>query len=220
MLKTILLFAAWLVVLVVGYALIAGMTRPMAMAGSGAGTGVFSYWFRAKYYLSSDDTSHGLLIGPVYIEGEADPRFALWGHQSPKYRQVSIEWDLFVELQESKGKAIADLDNMTLRHKNEVQPLSLKNFSTMLGLEGEPESKTAAGLYAFLKSARDGTLPVPNHHGHRLSDPLEGHMQHFASGPSILPFEVAWVIGWCWFGIIKLRQRWSTPGTLPAGNQA
>ena len=178
------------------------------MAGSGVGTGVFSYWFRARFYLwPEDDVSNDLLVGSISVEGSADRRFALWGHRSPRYQQVSIDWSLTHAQQSGEGQVVANLREMQLYHKNEVRTLDLNSLSTLFGVGGEPESKAVAELYAFLECARDGLLPLPSHHGHSFSDPLPGRMQHFASGPSIRPFELAWVIAWCGFGAIALIRR-------------
>ncbi len=202
-------FVVWLAVLFAGLFLISNLTWNMAMAGAGTGTGVFSYHFSARFNLSPDSPDD-FPVGSVNVEGDADRRFALWGQYSPEYQQVKIDWRLLLAQESDEGQAVADLDEMQLHHENEIQPLNLKSLSTLLGVGDEPESNVVAELYAFLESARDGTLPVPSHHSYSFSDPLRGTMQHFASDPFIRPVELAWVIAWCGFGVTALIKRSSS----------
>lgn len=85
-------------------------------------------------------------------------------------------------------------------------PLNPENISSLLGITASTEEDTrmADALVEFLQSARDGNLPRPNHHGHSMSEPISGHMQHFATDFSLRPMELAWLVGWVAFGILGI----------------
>ncbi|MEP3479109.1 MAG: hypothetical protein ABJZ55_07680 [Fuerstiella sp.] len=221
MLKRIGSFASWLAALFVGIFFVSALTWNMAMAGSGVGTGVFSYWFRASFNLwPASDSADDLLVGSVTVEGDAGRRFTLWGHNSPRYHQVAIHWHLVLTQRTIEGQAVADLAEMQLHLDHKIQSLSIENLCTLFGVTGQPDNEIIADLYAFLESARDGALPPPSHHGHSFPDPLPGRMQHFASGPSIRPPELAWVVSWCGIGALALFKRTSKSASSSVPREA
>lgn len=202
MLKRIRKLGAWLTILLVVLFLISALIFNMGLAGSGAGTGVFSYWFRARFQVWPDTENSPAISGSVNVEGNAEPRFMVWGHASPRYRKLEIDWVIFRD-GESKGQAVIDLNEMQILHGTQNSPLNADSLCSLIGLTNTTngEGLMVTTLIDFLESAREGTLPPPNHHGYSLPKPLPGKMQHFATGFSLRPLELAWVGAWSIFGL-------------------
>ncbi len=201
-------FAAWLVVLIGGLLVIHVLTFSLAWSGSGAGTGIFSYKFRARFHPDYETENGRSIFGSVNVEGSVEPRFKVWGHMSPRYREVEIEWLIFDD-SESAGKAVVDLDQMQIDQDGYAVPLTPDDIGKLIGLNDPNSNAVVTALLQFLHSAREGTLPVPNHHGHSLPEPLPGRIHHFAIGPAIRPLGLVWVLMWSVAGLIRLfpRQR-------------
>lgn len=201
-------FGKWLSVFVIGLVCIFVLTSTMPGGGSGAGTGRFSYWFGAFFHVEPEASSNN--FGSLRVEGNAAPRFLLWGNVSPAYKAVELEWEMF-QVHEHKGRATLDLDQMTMVVGNKTTDIDEKSLSALIGFPtaNPHDAEQVATLLRFLHAAGDGTLPPPNHHGHELSEPLPGHMQHFASGIFIPALQLFWIIGWSAVGIggLLLRRR-------------
>lgn len=205
----------WLAILLVGLFLISNLTFHTGLAGSGVGTGVFSHWFRAQFELSHDFDAGDSTSGSISVEAKHPARFMLSGHESPNYRNAKIKWFLFRE-EANRGEATINLENMQIVWDGDATSLNPENIVRLFGITAPTDQDTlmANALLEFLHSARDGKLPLPNHHGHSLPEPLSGRMQHFATGFSLLPVELAWLIGWAGFGIVGLfRARGHRPNT-------
>jgi hypothetical protein len=197
-------FAAWLTVLIVVLLLIHVLTFTLAWAGSGAGTGVFSYWFRARFQLDHEFESGRTLLGSIKVEGRVETRFKVWGHISPKYHELQMDWFLYGD-DGSEGQAVVDLDQMQITHDGHAVPLTVDNLCSLVGVpdSSKDENANITTLVQFFQSAHEGTLPVPNHHGHSLPEPLPDRMQHFATGPAVRPPELIWVVIWSLFGLVR-----------------
>lgn len=202
MVKRIGQFVAWLTVLVVILGMISAFTWNTGLAGSGLGTGVFSYHLNARIQLWHDDEN--AYSGTVTVVGKAAARFMTWGRVSPKYRKVEIDWAIFRNGQ-STGQAIIDLEHNQIFHDGRTFPLNPDALCNLVGIPNETETESAicTALDAFLQSARDGTLPKPNHHSYSLAKPLEGRLQHGATGFSLRPLELVWVAVWSIFGVSR-----------------
>jgi hypothetical protein len=210
MFRRIRQFAAWVTELIVVFLLIDALTFSLAWAGSGAGTGIFSYWFRARFRVDQGLENGHTIYGSVNVEGRVEPRFKVWGHMSPRYHEVQIDWQLFGD-KGSEGQAVVDLDQMLLHHDGHTVLLTADSLGSLVGLSNSNDNNNAivTGLIQFFQSAREGTLPLPNHHGHSLPEPLPGRMQHFAMGPAIRPLGLFWVFAWSIVGLSRsfTRQR-------------
>ena len=219
MVRRIRKLAAWLSVLIVVLFLIHVLTFTLAWGGSGAGTGVFSYYFRARFQLDHESDNGRTMLGSVNVEGRVEPRFMMWGHVSPQYREAEMDWLLFGD-GGNEGHAVVDLDHMQIAHDGHTVPLTAEHVCSLFGVSGSNDGEQAlsSALVQFFQSARDGSLPLPNHHGHSLPDPLPGRMQHFAIGPAIRPLELFWVVAWSIAGLCQLftRQRISVGKTQQA----
>jgi len=205
MFRRIRQFAVWLSALVVVLLLIHFVTFSLAWAGSGAGTGVFSYQFRARFQLDHKSDNGRTTLGSVNVEGRVEPRFKVWGHKSPRYHEVQVDWLLFGD-EASEGKAVVDLDSMLIAHDGHVVPVTADSICSVIGVPhpSDDEEAIITVLVRFIQSAREGTLPVPNHHGHSLPEPLPGRMQHFALGHAIRPLELHWVVTWSVWGLVRI----------------
>lgn len=207
MIRLTIQLAKWLSVLVIGLIAISMLVYSSSAAGSGAGTGFFSYRFGAVFQVwpnASGDAS-----GSFRVEGNVAPRFLLWGHTSPAYQTVAIEWEMYHGNQ-GKGQASLDLEQMGIVAHDQTTDITEKSLSTLLGFStaNPREAEQVATLLSFLESARDGTLPPPRHHGYALPEPLPGYMQHFATGTSIPPLQLIWVIVWSAIGLgASVRRR-------------
>lgn len=196
----------WLAVLLLVLFGISTVTYHTGLPGSGAGTGVFSYWFRAQFHIDPDyDDFESSASGTITIEGSAPPRFMAWGHASPKYRSVEIDWFLWRE-EESVGEAVVDLDASLITGSGDSAPLDARSLATLFEITDpvEQDDLLFAKMLEFLDAAKEGKLPRPNHHGHSLPEPFPGRMQHFASGVSLRPLGLLWVICWSAFGIVRV----------------
>ena len=134
MLKLAGKFVGWLAILLVVQFAISTMTHISVMAGSGVGTGVFSYRFRARLDSPYDFEDEDSAIGLITIEATAPSRFKVWGHASPAYRKVEIDWILFQE-EQWEGRATIDLDQMLIKQGRES--LHLKQPHIMLSFAVE-----------------------------------------------------------------------------------
>ena len=199
-------FAAWVTVLIVVLLLIHALTFTLAWAGSGAGTGIFSYWFRAWFPLHLELETGHTVHGSVNVEGWVKPQFKVWGHVSPRYHKVQIDWLLFGEMG-TEGQAAVDLDQMLLHHDGHTVLLTTDTIGSLVGVSNSDDNSIVNGLIQFFQSAREGTLPLPSHHGHSLPEPLPGRMQHFAMGPAIRPLELLWVFSWSIAGLARFFTR-------------
>jgi hypothetical protein len=199
-------FVGWLVVLLVGLFLISTLTFHTGLAGSGAGTGVFSHSFRARFDIRPEFDEGSSKSGSMIVEARHPARLMLWGHASPKYRHAKIEWFLFRE-EESIGNATIDLEKLQIARSGKVMPLDTKNLLNLFEIsDATAQDRLMVGTLAeFLQAAKDGDLPRPNHHGHSLPKPLPGRMQHFATGFSLSPLELTWVIVWSGFGLTATK---------------
>ena len=119
MVKRIGPFLAWLTVLVAILAMISTFTWNTGLAGSGFGTGVFSYHLNARIQVWHDNEN--AYSGTVNVVGKAAARFMTWGGVSPKYRQVEIVWAI-VRNGQSTGQAIVDLDTTRFITTDEPSP--------------------------------------------------------------------------------------------------
>ena len=208
MFRRIWKFAAWVTVLIVVLLLIHVLTFTLAWAGSGAGTGIFSYWFRARFPLDHELENGHIILGSVNVEGRVEPRFKVWGHMSPRYHKVQIDWLLFGD-NGTEGHAAVDLDQMLLHHDGHAVLLTADSIGSLIGVSNSNNNSIVTGLIQFFQSAREGTLPLPSHHGQSLTESLPGRIQHFAMGPAIRPLELLWVIAWSMVGLARFftRQR-------------
>lgn len=202
MLNRIGQFVAWLTVLVVILCMISALTWNTGLAGSGLGTGVFSYHLNARIQLWHDNEN--AYSGTVNVVGNAPARFMAWGRVSPKYRKVEIDWTIFQHGQ-SEGQAIIDLEHNQILHDGRTFPLNPVALCSLVGIpnETESESEICTALDDFIQSARDGTLPKPNHHSYSIAEPLAGRLQHSATGFSLGPLELVWVAVWTIFGVSR-----------------
>jgi hypothetical protein len=108
-----------------------------------------------------------------------------------------------------QGRAVLDLKQMAIVKSNKTISVDEQSLSALLGFSATNprDAERVATLLRFLQSARDGTLPPPNHHGHELPEPLSGYLQHFASGTSIPPLQLIWMLAWMAFGLSRLLLR-------------
>ncbi|QDS93574.1 hypothetical protein FF011L_23470 [Roseimaritima multifibrata] len=199
----------WLAVLVIGLVCISSLT--FSSVGSGTGTGFFSHWFGASFRVWPE--SVGDASGTLRVEGNVEPVFLLWGHVCPAYKAVELEWEMF-HVAEHKGGATLDLEQMTVVAGDKTTAIDEDSLSALLGFStaNPRDAEHVATLLKFLRSANDGTLPPPSHHGHELPEPLPGRMQHFASGASIPPLQLLWMIAWLMSGLwILFRRRRIVP---------
>lgn len=197
-------FGLWLAVLLLVLSGISTATYHTGLPGSGIGTGVFSYWFRAHFDIDLDyDEFESSTVGSITIEGSAPPRLMAWGHASPKYRAVEIDWYLS---QKSEGKAAVDLNASLITGPRNSVPLDAQNLATLFEITDpvEQDDLLFANLLEFLETAKEGKLPRPNHHGYLLPLPFPGRMKHFATGVSLRPVELLWVISWSTFGFVVM----------------
>lgn len=196
-------FGAWLAILFAVLAVISLFTFNMGLAGSGAGTGVFSYSFRAGFQISYDEDIP--TFGTINIKGNASPRFMLWGNASPKYPSAEIDWLLF-QKKESSGHALLDLDHMLIVEGSKSICLDANALSNLFGISSTAHNDKvlATAVFDFLQAAQNGNLPPPRHHGHTLPEPFPGRMQHGASGMSLCPLELIWVAVWSALGLRRL----------------
>jgi len=192
----------WLAILLVGHIVITVLTNSMAQSGAGLGTGVLSYWFRAQFQVWHGPDRGDSMIGSITVESRHPARFKLWGNSSPRYRHSEIDWFLY-NRERSEGKAEIDLGNLQIVQGGNAVSLDSANLLRLFGISDPTEDDTLVveALVEFFESAREGRLPRPNHHGHRLSEPLPGWMQHFAIGLAIQPMGMIWLVSWTWFGI-------------------
>nr|CAP47706.1 putative integron gene cassette protein [uncultured bacterium] len=169
----------------------------------GAGTGFFSHLFVARCDFCPELDESTSTWGSITVKATRPAQPMLWGHVSPKYSHAKIEWSLFHE-KESNGNATIDLEQMQITRNGEVTSLDAENLSHLLGIfdATDHEIVRVETLFDFLQAAKNGDLPRPNHHGHSLPVLLPGHMQHFATGFSLRPLELAWVVGWSGLGIL------------------
>ncbi len=202
MLKRIKKLCAWLTVLFVVLFFISALTFNMGLAGSGAGTGVFSYWFRASFRVGSNFENDLGVSGCINVEGNAESRFMIWGHASPRYRTVEIEWVMFRH-GESTGQAVIDLKEMQISHGTQTSPLNADTLGSLIGFPNTSNGRNVmvTSLMDFLQSAGQGTLPPPSHHSYSLPEPIPGRMQHFATGSSLRPLELIWIVAWSICGL-------------------
>lgn len=198
-------FGLWFATLLIVYFLIDFLTFTLAWAGSGAGTGVFSYSFRARIQFDANNDDGRPIFGEVRVEGRTEPHFRMWGHVSPRYREVQITWYVFQDAG-SEGLAVLDLEHMQIQHGGRTVPLNTESISRLFGIQKvvDGEDWRITELIAFLRSAREGTLPVPRHHGIALPGPLSGNMHHFASGSAIRPLALIWIIVWSILGLSQI----------------
>jgi len=106
-------FGEWLAILLAVLFLVSTFTLQLGLAGSGEGTRVFSYMFRANFQIWYDVDDQISRSGSINISGSASPRFKLWGYTSPQYRSAEIDWH-FYSKGESSGRATLDLDHMLI----------------------------------------------------------------------------------------------------------
>jgi len=198
-------FFGWLAVLLVGLYVISFLTFHTGLSGSGAGTGVFYYCFRAFCHIYDDRKSDWGTLGSITIEAKLAPRFMVWGQSSPKYRGAEIEWSL-VQKEKSSGKATIDLKRKLIITDAKEVSLNTKTLSALLGIAPLTARDTilVERVAELLRSAGEGKLPVPNHHGYSLTEPFVGYMQHYAFGFWIRPLGLLWVSIWSAFGIYGL----------------
>jgi len=210
----------WLVILIIGLYLISYLTRYSSLAGSGEGTGVFSHGFRAQFQIGPDFNAHDLTSGTITVEATHPATFMLSGHVSPNYRSARIDWFLYREHQ-NIGEATVDLENMLVAREGNATRLNPESISRLFGITNptDQDKLLADAFVKFLQAARDGNLPRPNHHGHSMSEPLPGHMQHFATGFSLRPLELAWTVGWIACGMMMLfRAKIKKPNRVPGSD--
>ncbi len=205
--RRIVSFGEWLAILLAALFLVSTLTLQMGLAGSGEGTGVFSYMFRANFQVWYDVNDTLSRSGLINISGNASPRFKLWGHASPQYRSAEIDWH-FYSNGESSGHAIIDLDQMLIHQADKSIALDANTISSLFNFShpADRDRLLATTIVDFLQAAKDGTLPTPSHHSHALPEPFPGRMQHFATGTALRPFELIWVAAWCAFGLRRLRK--------------
>jgi hypothetical protein len=205
MLKCTWKILGWLAVLLVGLYLISFLTFHTGLSGAGTGTGIFSYSFRAFCDVMSERENEGSAFGSIFIEAKLPPRFMVWGQSSPKYRNAEITWTL-LQKEKSKGKATIDLERMLIITDDKSASLTTKTLSALLGIAPTTARDTilVERVAELLRSAGDGKLPVPNHHGYSLPEPFIGYMQHYALGFWIRPLGLVWVAIWSAFGIYRL----------------
>lgn len=208
MLRRTRTFAIWLAVLIVVYLLIDLLTFSLAWMGSGEGTGILTYRFVTRLHFHYENEAGRNEFGTVNVEGRTEPRFMLWGHVSPQYHHVQIDWAAFGDLG-CEGNAVINLREMTIDRDGETVPLTPNGLGSLIGVRnpGDNSDGVVDALIQFLLSARDGTLPVPRHHGYSLPEPLSGSMHHFALGPAIRPLELLWVAAWSAVGFSRLFTR-------------
>lgn len=175
--KTAWKLIGWLVILLIGLFLISNLTFHTGLAGSGAGTGVFSHQFRAQLQIWHDLNDLGSTSGTVVIEAKHPARFMLSGHVSPNYRSAKIEWSLYRE-HPNRGEATIDLKNMQIVGEGNATQLNPESILRLFGIADstDQDKLMADASVKFLQAARDGNLPGPNHHGHSMAEPLPGRI--------------------------------------------
>ena len=207
--KSILKFIAWLAILLGGLFVlvyISEMTRSSS-AGAGEGTGLLSYRCVASFQIFDEPEPDDFGYYSITMVAEEPPRFVLWGNRSPHYRKADLQWNFFrIGHENREGTLAIDLQSMSFENAGKMIPLNPDSLSFIFELKkpSEREEIIVKSLFDFLKAARDGGIPRPNHHGHRLPDPLPGSLQHSATGCALMPIELAWVGGWTLFGIFSI----------------
>ena len=190
----------WTALLLGGAKVISVVTFNTGLAGSGAGIGSFSYWFRCSLEPNSvyggQDESVG---GFITIEGTAPSRFKFNGGVSPTYDKVALEWHLYSggAAGLTEGQAEIDLLADEIRTDDKLFPLELPGLARALGIDDSPANGVFLNaLFDFLRDCRSGDIPRPRHHTRRFDDPIGGQLQHFATGASIRYPIISWFGIW------------------------
>lgn len=199
-------FLVWILILLVGAFLI-GIAQPQfsSMAGSGAGTGMFEHHFQAKINFPPDPESDDRLMGSIFIEADHPQTFMLSGHNSPKYERARFKWYIFRE-NESSGETWIDLNRMSLTHKGRSIQVNVKNLLKLFGYDSATQEDLSylESFVSLISAANNGELPPPRHHTYQLEDPLDGYLQHVASGWSVPILTLIWIMFWSMVGCFGL----------------
>lgn len=199
----------WMLLLFGGWFIVSAVETVPARAGSGAGMGYYSYWFRLTLEPFPLSTRPDEIIGQLGIEGKAPSRWMKDGGVAPRYQSVEIDWSMFSldgGYGESSGRCSIDLATNEIVSDSGRRPLSRENLQGLLGME--KASEQAIGfldeVMAKLEACRSGTLPRPRHHTYYSeAAPARMRLQHFASGISLPYPELNWTGLWflCLLGV-------------------
>ncbi|KLU05429.1 hypothetical protein RISK_002536 [Rhodopirellula islandica] len=120
----------------------------------------------------------------------------------------------------NQGEATLDLEQLTIVAGNQTSSLDKDSLSKLLRMSpaNPRDAEYVGALLRFIYSARDGTLPPPQHHLIELPTTLSGNMQHFASGTAVSPIQLLWIISWFGYGIRRLFSHRS--GSSPVVSEA
>lgn len=182
---------AWVSFLPTGAILLLGVRMLDRQTQADPGFGFF-HGFTSGRFTSMD----GSFV--INFKGQTKPEWKWARSSNHRYTDLSFEWDA----PHTSGKGNLNLGTMELAQSEGLVTIDKNWFYRLTG-----DEVVAAAYLDLALSARDGTLPIPQHHWHEFDTPITGRLAHFSTGRSYPYSLLGWGLIWTAASIFFLISR-------------